>query len=189
MTLLFEDTTPTGDEAAHNLYFALQPDAEAARALCALEGLRAAPGRPMDPDRLHISLSSLGIHRQLPPRQIIEAVQAAGSVRRTPFVVELDRIATWGRGLGPLPVVAWSGEGVCGVHGLHEVLHEGLAGTAEWRRRKPAIEPHLTLWRAHGRVAERFIAPIHWWVREFVLIDSRYGEGRHEIVDRFPLIG
>ena len=67
MTLLFEDTTPA-DEAPHNIYFALQPDAEAARALCALEGLRTASGRPMDPDRLHISLYSLGIHRRLPRR-------------------------------------------------------------------------------------------------------------------------
>lgn len=189
MTLLFDESPPNGDEAAHNLYFALQPDHEAAQALCALENLRTAPGRAIDPSRLHISLYSLGFHRRLPRRQIIEAVQAAGSVRRTPFVVELDRIATWGRGLGPLPVVAWSGEGVCGVHSLHEVLHEALTGTAEWRRRKPAIEPHLTLWRSHGRTPERFIAPIRWWVREFVLIDSRYGEGRHEIVDRFPLVG
>ena len=52
MTLLFEDATPTGDEAAHNLYFALQPDAEAAGALCALEGLRITSGRPMDPDQV-----------------------------------------------------------------------------------------------------------------------------------------
>ena len=188
MTLLFEDTTPS-DEAPHNIYFALQPDAEAARALCALDGLRTASGRRMDPERLHISLYSLGLHRRLPRRQIVEAVQAAGGVRRTPFTVELDRMATWGRGLGPLPVVAWANDGVCGVHRLHEVLCQALAGTADWRRRKPVIEPHLTLWRAHGRSPERFIAPIRWWVREFVLIDSRYGEGRHEIVDRFPLIG
>ncbi|HLZ76360.1 2'-5' RNA ligase family protein [Phenylobacterium sp.] len=189
MTLLFEDATPAGDEAPHNLYFALRPDAEAARALCALESLRAAPGRPMDPDRLHISLYSLGLHRRWPRRQIVDAVQAVGSVRRTPFLVELDRIATWGRGLGPLPVVAWSEEGVVGVHGLHEVLHQALAGTADWRRRKPGIEPHLTLWRDHGRMPETFIAPIRWRVREFVLIDSRYGQGRHELVDRFPLTG
>jgi len=189
MTLLFEDRAPPAEEPLHNLYFALQPDAEAAEALCTLGGRRPDGAPPMDPQRLHISLYSLGVHRRLPRRQVVEAVQAAGGVRHTPFAVELDRLATWGRGLGPLPVVAWAHDGVGGVHRLHEVLCQALAGTADWRRRKPGIEPHLTLWRAHGRTPETFIAPIRWRVREFVLIDSRYGEGRHDIVDRFPLVG
>jgi 2'-5' RNA ligase len=167
----------------------LRPDADAVRALSQLESRRPDGARPMDPARLHVSLYSLGLHRRLPRRQVVEAVQAAGGVRFTPFVVELDRMATWGRGLGPLPVVAWADEGVCGVRLLHEALHRALAGTADWRRRKPAIEPHLTLWRASGRMPETFIAPIRWWVRDFVLLDSRYGEGRHEVLDRFPLVG
>jgi len=189
MTFLFEDMAPSAEEAPHNLYFALQPDEEAAQALCALDARRQEPGPPMAPQRLHISLYSLGVHRRFPRQAVVGAVQAAGGVRHAPFLLELDRLATWGRGLGPLPVVAWADEGVSGVHSLHEVLCGALAGTAEWRRRRPALEPHLTLWRAHRRLAETFIPPIRWWVREFVLLDSRYGEGRHEVVDRFPLIG
>jgi RNA 2',3'-cyclic 3'-phosphodiesterase len=188
MTLLFDAVEPAREpEALHNLYFALQPNAEAAKALCALA--KPSGHRPVDPERLHISLYSIGCHRTFPRGQVMRAVQAAGSVRRTPFVVEVDRIATWGRGRGPFPVVAWSEDGMLGVHGLHEALHGAMAGTADWRRRKPAIEPHLTLWRAPDRMSERFIAPIRWWVPEFVLLDSRYGEGRHEVVDRFPLVG
>lgn len=57
------------------------------------------------------------------------------------------------------------------------------------RAPQPGIGPHLTLWRVHGRAPQTFIAPIRWRVRDFVLIDSPYGEGRHDIVDRFPLIG
>ena len=187
MTFLFEDMAPLADEAPHNLYFALQPDEAAARAFCALQSRRQEAGPPMDPRRLHISLYSLGLHRRFPRREVVGAVQAAGGVRHAPFMLELDRMATWGRGLGPLPVVAFADDGVCGVHRLHEVLCRALAGTADWRRRKPAIEPHLTLWRARERTPETFIPPIRWWVREFVLLDSRYGEGRCEVLDRFPL--
>ena len=189
MTFLFEDEAPSADEAPHNLYFALQPDAEAARVLCALEGRRQETGPPMDRQRLHISLYSLGVHRRFPRQAVVDAVQAAGGVRLAPFMLELDRMATWGRGQGPLPVVAWSDDGVCGVRRLHEVLCQALAGTADWRRRKPAIEPHLTLWRSHGRAPETFIPPVRWRVREFVLLDSRYGQARHEVLDRFPLVG
>jgi RNA 2',3'-cyclic 3'-phosphodiesterase len=187
MTFLFEDEAAAAGEAPHNLYFALRPPAEAAMALCDLAKRR---GRePVSPERLHISLYSLGCHRTFPRQAVVDAVQAAGGVRHAPFMLELDRLATWGRGQGPLPVVAWSDDGVCGVRRLHEVLCQALAGTADWRRRKPAIEPHLTLWRAHDRTPETFIPPVRWWVRDFVLLDSRYGEGRHEVLDRFPLVG
>jgi 2'-5' RNA ligase len=187
MSLLFEELEPPpADGAPHNVYFAIQPDAAAATAFCAL-GLAA--GRAMDPQRLHISLYSLGMHRRFPERQVVAATQAACGLRRAAFLVEMDRMATWGRGRGPLPVVAWADDGVGGVHGLHDDLHEAVATTATWRRRKPAIEPHVTLWREERRIRETFIAPIRWWVREFVLLDSRYGEGRHEVLDRFPLVG
>ena len=189
MTFLFEDEAPSADEAPHNIYFALQPDDGAAQALCALDARRQEAGPPMESRRLHISLYSLGFHRRFPRREVVAAVQAASCVRHSPFMLELDRMATWGRGRGPLPVVAWSDEGISGVHRLHEVLCGVLAGTADWRRRRPALEPHLTLWRAHRGMSETFIPPVRWWVREFVLLDSRYGEGRHEILDRFPLVG
>ena len=185
MTLLFEALDPPADGPPHNIYFAVQPDAEAARALCELG--RAA-GHAMDPNRLHLSLCSLGVHGGLPRRQVAEAVQAARGVRRPPFLVELDRMATWGRGSGPLSTVAWADDGVVGVRNLHDALHDAVASTARWRRRPPALEPHLTLWWAQSRTPEAFIRPIRWWVREFVLLDSRYGEARHEVLDRFPLI-
>ena len=187
MSLLFDEPeAPKLGGALHNIYFAIQPDADAARTLCALG---CADGHAMDPSRLHISLYSLGLHRSLPRQQVAEAVQAACRVRLPPFLVALDRVATWGRGRGPLPTVAWADEGVGGVRDLHDRLHEAVAPTAPWRRRKPAIDPHLTLWRSERRRAIAFIAPVRWWVREFVLLDSHYGEGRHEVLDRFPLIG
>ena len=36
---------------------------------------------------------------------------------------------------------------------------------------------------------EAFIDPVRWTVREFVLIQSVYGEGRLDVLARFPLSG
>jgi hypothetical protein len=47
----------------------------------------------------------------------------------------------------------------------------------------------MTLLRDRAPVSETFIAPIAWRVREFVLIASHFGAGRHEILGRFSLDG
>jgi hypothetical protein len=47
----------------------------------------------------------------------------------------------------------------------------------------------MTLLRDRAPVSETFIAPIAWRVREFVLIASHFGAGRHEILGRFSLGG
>jgi len=184
MTLLFDLAEPLEDRArSHNVYFAIQPDAQAVRALCGLAG-----GGRQDPERLHISLYSLGRHADLPHGRISEATRAASAVRFAPFVVALDRLGTWGRGQGVLPVVAWSDDGVIGVRHLHEQLCAALAETTG-RRREPAVEPHLTLWRDAIRTPLSFFAPIAWAVREFVLVDSLRSKGRCEVLARFPLVG
>jgi len=185
MTLLFDEAA-SATQAPHNLYFAIRPDAAAAQAACALG--RAA-GQVMDPERLHVSLYSLGMHQGFPRQLVAEAAGAAGGIRQPAFLVALDRMATWGRGRGPLPVVAWAEDGVTGVRELHGRLHAAVAPMAPWRRRKATIEPHLSLWRADARAPVTFMPPIRWWVREFVLLDSRYGEGRHKVLDRFALAG
>jgi len=48
--------------------------------------------------------------------------------------------------------------------------------------------PHLSL--AYGATPDRRIAipPINWLVEEYLLIRSIHGEGRHEVLDRWPLI-
>jgi len=184
MALLFDlAERPEGPIAVHNVYFALRPDPQAARALCSLAG-----ARRLDPERLHISLYSLGRHADLPHEPIGQATIAARALRVAPFVVALDRFGTWGRGQGVLPVVAWADDGVIGVRRLHERLCAVLAD-ATGRRREPALEPHLTLWRDVARTPPSFMAPIAWRVREFVLLDSLQGGGRQAVLARFPSPG
>jgi 2'-5' RNA ligase len=76
---------------------------------------------------------------------------------------------------------------VIGVEGLYKALHRAMGGPGMTPRREPLLEPHLTLLRDHAFMPEAFIDPIAWTVREFVLLQSVYGEGRLDVLDRFPL--
>ena len=78
-------------------------------------------------------------------------------------------------------------EGVLGVDLLQDEVHVALASAGLAAPRPRPFEAHLTLARGWDAAPERFIAPIAWIVREFVLIHSYVGEGRYEIAARFPL--
>jgi 2'-5' RNA ligase len=49
--------------------------------------------------------------------------------------------------------------------------------------------PHHKLLRKPRDAPPEFIPPLRWWVREFLLIDSVHGEGRHEVLGRWTLGG
>jgi 2'-5' RNA ligase len=72
---------------------------------------------------------------------------------------------------------------------LHEKIHAPLAATGLAPRIEPNIEPHLTLLRDEAQAPLSFVDPVKWTVGEFVLLDSVRGEGRHEVLGRWPLIG
>jgi 2'-5' RNA ligase len=59
------------------------------------------------------------------------------------------------------------------------------AGLVQWVQ--PSFVPHVTLLYDGRRVPQQDVAPISWTVREFVLVRSRLGQGRHEPLARWPL--
>ncbi|MEO8114047.1 MAG: 2'-5' RNA ligase family protein [Phenylobacterium sp.] len=177
----------------NRLFFALRPEAApAAEARRLAERLRRAHGlaaRPVASERLHISLNFLAALSRPDPQVIDRAKAAVADVRTPAFVVALDRVGTWGRGVGARPVVIHADDGVTGVRRLHAAIHAALAGAGLVRRLEPEIEPHLTLLRDTVAVPLEFIAPVSWRVGEFVLLNSPRNEGRHEVLGRWPLIG
>jgi 2'-5' RNA ligase len=78
-------------------------------------------------------------------------------------------------------------EGVIGVQLLHTAIHKALVAGTMAPRREPEIWPHVSLLWDNGRAPREFVEPITWAAREFVLLDSPYGEGRHEVLGRWPL--
>jgi RNA 2',3'-cyclic 3'-phosphodiesterase len=175
----------------HNLFFALRPDAEAAahiaRLTARLRDEHGLTGRAVDADRLHISLNSLGAHPELPEQLVAKVIAAVATVAMPPFLVALNRVATWKGGVDRRPLVLWGDEGVIGVETLHAKIHAALVAEGLARRRARPMMPHLTVLRDAIEMPEEVIAPVRWTVREFVLVDSLRGEGRHVVLGRWPL--
>lgn len=175
------------------VYFALQPPPQAARDARRrlIDGATrwGLTGRPVPPERLHVSLCGVGVFPQVPDRLADVARRAGAAVRQRPFKVAFNRIGAWGRGSGPRPLVLWGDEGVIGVERLHEALHATLRQAGLTTGRPRQIWPHMTLVRDRAAVPETFVSPVSWEVGEFVLLASRHGASRHEVLGRFPLGG
>lgn len=176
---------------AHALYFALRPPAEVAPRLDHLlarattrHGLG---GWPVAPARRHVSLTGLGAFHAVPAQVIERACRAARAVRAPAFRIAFNRLGTWGRGDGPRPIVLHGDDGVIGAEALHCAIHAALAGPGICRGAASPIWPHMTLSRDRVDLPEQVVAPVGWWVREFVLVDSVFGQARHDLLGRFPL--
>jgi RNA 2',3'-cyclic 3'-phosphodiesterase len=89
-----------GGETQHNVFFAAVLDAamsasagEVARNARRRLGLS---GAPISPERLHVSLLSVGgFSGSCPPALIDAAMRAAGVVSMAPFRAEFDRVASF----------------------------------------------------------------------------------------------
>jgi 2'-5' RNA ligase len=177
----------------HVLYFALQPPVETAERvgelLDGLRGRHRLTAKPTPPERLHVSLNNVGDFKRPPGPVIDKALEAAANVSARRFVVEFNRMGTWSPGDGERPIVLWGDEGVIGVSALYSTIHRALVRPGMVTRREKEISPHMTLLRDRTEMPETFIEPVRWRVDEFVLIHSIHGEGRHEVLGRFPLSG
>lgn len=176
----------------HNLFLALQPDAEAAASigrlmdkLCREHGLSP---RPVGSKCLHISLIPLGEHVDLPVWLIDKAKAALSTVTMPPFVVALNRAVSWKGRAGRQLLALLGDEGVVGVDMLRAQIHAALAEASLKPRRYEETIPHLTLAYGKLELPDEIIVDVRWTVREFVLVDSLVGESHHDVLHRWPLI-
>lgn len=182
-------------EASPNcsLYFSLYPASEIAieanRLARELRGRHGLVGRPVPPERLHISLNGLGAFPAPCVRTVERALQAVREVNMRPFRIALDRAESWGRGSGKRPLVLTGDEGVEGVSILHGRIHAALADTGLVGRRERPIVPHMTLLRDPQAIPSRCIRPLVWTAGAFALVYSLKDEGRHQVLGRIPLSG
>ena len=167
------------------LFLAAVPDAATAERIYRLAGaLKRAhkfAGKIIEPDRLHVSLFSLG---ELPDLIASMACEAAAKVRAPPFDVLFDRSASFRGKPGNRPFVLLGDEGLDRLRSFRRTLGVAMARNGLRYLAKKEFTPHVTLLHAERNVAEHPIEPICWTVNEFVLIRSLHG---HVHLARWPL--
>jgi 2'-5' RNA ligase len=170
----------------HRVFFAARPDeltgARMARFTSRLAQEQPLRGRPMHRSRLHATVGMVGIWPEAPPADAIDLARRIGAqIAMRPFKVTFKRLQSWRRSNGPLVLVGDDDE-VIGLNSLHDALYETCGLRAE-----PYFCPHISLIWSRDSAPERAVEPFSWMVREFVLIHSVYGQGRHEVLGRWPL--
>lgn len=175
------------------LFFAIYPDATTAAQIAALaqqlrtqHGLQ---GRPLKPERFHITLHHLGDYAGLPQDLVAAASMAGASVAAAPFDVTFDRAASFTSTPRNRPFVLRGDGGLAALVAFQQSLGEALKKTVLGRWAKPGFTPHVTLLYDDRSVPEQAVPPVAWTAHEFVLVHSLIGQTLHVPLARWPLKG
>jgi 2'-5' RNA ligase len=145
-------------------------------------------GRPLEAERLHVSLFAVGAYLDVrPDMDIARWCRAGAAVRCLPAEIVFDRVASFGGEGNPLVFKSADDVGVAGLLALHQALGIELANTGE-RIKRQRIRPHMTMSYRGKRIAETAIEPVRWQLHELVLVDSHVGAHRHDVIGRWPLL-
>ena len=178
------DTPDPAQPASQRLFFALWPDDATREALDRTgKWLHSRwGGRRMRADTLHLTLAFLG-NTPLEARDRLWPHVAA--LRAGAFDLLLDQTGYW-----PHNRIGWLGcrEISAPLAGLAERLRHGLREARVPFDAKPFV-PHVTLLRQAESGPVSSCSPVHWPVRDFVLVAStRDVSGTHyRILRRWPL--
>ena len=179
--------------ARDKLYFAVVPPPPVAAGIrCEAERQRhlcGSSGKLQSPEVLHVSLVCLGVFDG-PPDCVIQAGKHIGSaVEASPFFVTFDRVVSF-KSSGNRPFV------LVGSNGMDQLvtLRRGLVGAMRKFGWPAAVDrsftPHVTMMYGRRPMPEAWLdEPFTWMVRDFVLVHSLYGKGRHVHCGRWPLLG
>lgn len=189
------DTSPSpGQRATDRLFFALLPEPSTAQSIYEFAQERRAregmTGRPIPPDRLHVSLLHLGDFGGLPQELVQSSGERMTSLAATlsPFEVSFDVIGNFSRRPVRKPLVLQQDHLDLQLKNLAEKLlrtfgppRSGGSGTK--------FNPHVKLLYDEKTVQMETIPPFVWQAHEIVLVHSVIGQSRHVILDRWALKG
>ena len=186
-------SNPSELAAGINYFFALLPDGPTRAAIASVgERFRKSHrvgGSPVGIDSLHLTLCPMGRPERL--RQPLEEalLAAAGEVRAPGFVAGLDSAMRFSARDGQFPfVLCADGATTEATLGLRKAIAAAQARVGLQVSGVSSFLPHVTMLHGHAVDAiEESIATIRWWVSEFALIRSFFGESRYEAIGRWPL--
>jgi RNA 2',3'-cyclic 3'-phosphodiesterase len=172
------------------IFFAALPDpgakAEMARRVSRICGDRMT-ANGFDTARLHVSLCFLATGADMSPQIEQRARDAASTVRMRPFTAAFNCITRFSKGDGKRPLVLLGDDGVAGLTALQRSLGLAMRNAGLGHREQPGYTPHVTLLYGTFPIDVQTIEPVRWTVRDFVLVQSHRGEGRHSHLGRWPL--
>lgn len=173
------------------LFFCVMPDDEASGEVMQLGDRlfvqHRLGGSRLRQDRLHMSLHPVGDYPRLPTKVIYAASRAARAVLMAPFEIRLRAVQSFEpaphkRSRRPLVLL---GEGGDALPTLFRTL--GTAMLQNGLNAAASFTPHMTLSYGPQPVPMQPIEPIRFQATDFVLIHSRLGLTRYEVIDRWPL--
>jgi 2'-5' RNA ligase len=176
------DGPPPFHHAFERFFFALRPDSETARAIDAFTARELPDGRRVPPGHQHVTLALT--EDVAPPASdlIARLLEAGAQVEGECFDLVLDRISAHARtaalvpSLPPAPLLDLQRRIIAAM------ADQGARLRAGWR-----FSPHQTLCYRRGETFSHRVDGFVWSVRDFVLVRSLVGLGRHEMVHRWPL--
>ena len=183
----------TREPGSNSLFFAILPEPDTADRIEALaKELRTGhglSGRLIPATRLHVTTTPIADYAALLEYDVSAAMRAAASAVAKPFDIAFNRLQSFGRS-GNQPLVLRCSEGQGGFAQLQKALLAALRVNDYDGKAPASYTPHLTLLYDRLAVEETFLdEPIGWTVKDFALVYSVYGEGRHTHLGRWPLTG
>jgi len=177
---------------ANSVFFALYPDPYTARRLDRLAWYlrhkHRLNGRPLADRRLHVSLCNFGDYARVTSEAVAAIDEAMATITMPPFLVAFNEAKSFKSG-HKQPVVLVADDGVAGLMLFQRELVAALDKTGIGRRKRQPYNPHVTLLYDDRRIPDQPVEEISWVVREFVLVCSLHGQGRHIPLARWPLRG
>ena len=146
-------------------FFALWPDDTIREAILNCRSSLALSGRMTDKANLHVTLVFLG---QLNVNQLQNIIKQAEQIVCPPFECCLTRT-----GYFKHSKAAWLGMKL--IPETLSDLHQQLLSAADNSHipiKQQTYRPHVTLARKAAPISTQAIAPITWFVRDFVLLES-----------------
>jgi 2'-5' RNA ligase len=172
------------------LFFAIFPDpataAEIARQADTLRAAHQLGGRPLAPERFHITLHHLGDHAGVRRDIVAMASEAAEAMTTAPFEVTFDRAASFHNG-GNNPFVLQGGEGLEALKAFQRDLGLAMARAGLGKLVDKSFTPHVTMLYDRRLVPDQAVAPIRWTVGGFTLIHSLLGRTEHVVLGNWAL--
>jgi 2'-5' RNA ligase len=179
---------------AGEVFFAFKPDlsdaAETDRVSRKLRGACGLTGKPLTPDRLHLTVCYLGDLPELQQASLDRVKHIAAGMSARPFDITFDRVksAPYPRSRKPFVLVA--SQTNAGLLLFQRELVKTLKNAGLLPGKLPPFKPHVTLVWDVAEIREMPLdVTMTWTVREFQLVCSVTGQGRHECLGRWPLKG